>query len=142
MAEGIVDLSPNRNDKPDNNVQKSVQVTPQPIPYEFHKKEGRRWPVLLVYFLLALIVSTGIVFAGRWAYREVSNNPPSSKPAPAQANKNVKKAPAAPKESSSNSAGQTPGSSGAGNSTPATNNPPAVSPTTGDSTTQLPNTGG
>lgn len=142
MAEGIVDLSPNGDGKPNNEAQKPVQAAPQPIPYEFHKKEGRHWPVLLVYFLLALIVSTGIVFAGRWAYREVSNKTPSSKPAPAQANKDVKKAPAAPKESSNNPAGQSPGSSGAENSTPAANNPPAVSPTTGDSTTELPNTGG
>lgn len=134
MADGIADLTPNRGEKerPDPGAtQKQPPQTPPPIPYEFHKKEGRRWPVLLAYTLLALIVATGVVFGGRWVYQEVSNNDSDSNPKPAE----IKKAPSSttPEES-------------AGQSTPPSNSPgvspPPTTPPQSDTSTQLPVTGG
>ncbi|PJE65226.1 hypothetical protein COU91_02745, partial [Candidatus Saccharibacteria bacterium CG10_big_fil_rev_8_21_14_0_10_47_8] len=97
---------------------------------ELHKKEGRRWPVLLVFFLLALAVATGVVLAGRWAYREVSNKDSGS----TQTTPQIKKTPepaAASKESSEQ------GSSSGDSSTSS----PAPVPSPNNSSTPLPKTG-
>jgi cytoskeletal protein RodZ len=41
-----------------------------------YKEEGsgKRWATLLIYVVLALVVATLVVFAGRWVYHKVSNN--------------------------------------------------------------------
>lgn len=39
---------------------------------EIYRPPGRHWPALLLYLLIALIVATGVVFAGRWAYRKAT----------------------------------------------------------------------
>ena len=61
----------------------SVPTPPPSIPlapqYEFHEREERRWPVVLMYIILAFLVAAAIVFAGRWVYQRVSNN--NAKPA-------------------------------------------------------------
>lgn len=134
MAEGILDLSPpnDREDKPTEEVPKPPEAAPQPIPYELHKKEGRHWPILLVYFLLALIVATGVVFAGRWAYHKVSNTEPNPKSTPTQ----VKKTPE-PAAASKESAGQSAGSSNSNGSVPA----PTPTPSPSSSSSTLPKTG-
>jgi cytoskeletal protein RodZ len=47
---------------------------------EYNNTNGaKRWVVLLIYIILALVVATLVVFAGRWVYHKVSNN---SGPAP------------------------------------------------------------
>ena len=46
---------------------------------EYHEHEGRRWPVVLMYVVLAFLVAATIVFTGRWVYQKVSNN--NAKPA-------------------------------------------------------------
>lgn len=104
MAEGILNLTPNKGDKSGQEPEKQ----PEPIPHEYQRKEGRRWPVILIYGLLALLIAITVVFAGRWVYREVTNNPPSPKSTPTQAEKS---APNATKESSQPAANsQTPAS--------------------------------
>lgn len=132
MAEGIADLSPNRDSQPATEVPRQPQTAPQPIPYELHKKEGWHWPVLLVYFLLALIVATGVVFAGRWAYRKVSNSEPNPKSTPTQ----IKKTPQ-PAAASKESAGQSADASNSNSSV----STPAPTPSPGSSSNQLPKTG-
>lgn len=47
-------------------------VPPVPL-HEFHEQEGRRWPVILVYTLLAFLVAVAVVFAGRWVYRKATH---------------------------------------------------------------------
>jgi len=104
---------------------------------------GRRWVSLIIYIVLALVVATLVVLAGRWLYHQVSNN---SGPAPTtiapQGTKSGNKAPAtktpAPAPSSSNPGGSasTPAPSPtSSNSTSNGKTTPAPQPTT------LPNNG-
>ncbi|MBI2009361.1 hypothetical protein HYS84_03030 [Candidatus Saccharibacteria bacterium] len=56
-------------------------VIPPPIPPEdFYEEEKRRWPMVVLYVILALLVATAVVFAGRWIYQQITDNKP--KPAP------------------------------------------------------------
>lgn len=48
-------------------------VVPPVLLHEFHEQEGRRWPVILVYTLLAFLVAVAVVFAGRWVYRKATH---------------------------------------------------------------------
>lgn len=41
---------------------------------EYQQAEGRRWPTLLVYMVTALLVSAGVVLAGRWIYDKTSDS--------------------------------------------------------------------
>lgn len=52
----------------------AVPPMPPVMPDEFHVHENRRWPVLLVYTILALLVAVMVVFAGRWIYRKTTNH--------------------------------------------------------------------
>ncbi len=50
-----------------------VPVVPLVSPDEFHEHEGRRWPVILMYIVLAFLVALLVVFAGRWIYRKTAH---------------------------------------------------------------------
>lgn len=63
-----------------------VKIQPQQVTVvpEFHEDvqelQGRRWPVLIMYFGLALAVAVLVVFGGRWVYKQITGN--ESKPTP------------------------------------------------------------
>ena len=61
------------------NVPTPPPALPQVPQYEYQEHEGRRWPVVLMYVVLAFLVAATIVFTGRWVYQKVSNN--NAKPA-------------------------------------------------------------
>ncbi len=130
MADGILDLSPEPKPEPVP-VPPAVPPqtpSPQPVPYEFHKREGRHWPLLLAYGLAALLLAIGLVFGGRWAYRELKNDKSAPQTVPADTNKLPSAPPAANK--SSGAASQTAPSTG---STPPNQGQPAGPlPKTGD----------
>lgn len=48
----------------------AVPSMPPAYPHEFHEREGRHWPVALVYIVMAFLVALLVVFAGRWIYRK------------------------------------------------------------------------
>lgn len=51
---------------------------PPPIPPEdFYEEESRRWPMVVLYIVLALLVATAVVFTGRWIYQKVTDNKPA-----------------------------------------------------------------
>lgn len=52
----------------------TIPVAPPVLQHELHEHEGRRWPVILVYALLAFLVAVAVVFAGRWVYRKATNH--------------------------------------------------------------------
>lgn len=52
----------------------SVETGTEDDKYYDFPWEKRRWPVVLVYLFVALLVAVGVVFAARWAYRESTNN--------------------------------------------------------------------
>lgn len=64
-----------------NNQQSKKQQT------EVYRKEGRKWPVLLVLVIAALLVSAAVALTSRWVYREFIKDQPSQNPVPAQADK-------------------------------------------------------
>jgi cytoskeletal protein RodZ len=120
---------------------------------EYHDNSGaRRWVVLLIYVVLALVVATLVVFAGRWVYHKVSNNsspapttlspqktsqgtqtsPTPSSNTPSPAPNSTKPGTPAQNQSGNSSSGT---SSVAGNKTPGNTAKPAPQPTT------LPNNG-
>jgi cytoskeletal protein RodZ len=91
---------------------------------EYNNNEGgKRWVVLIVYIVLALVVATLVVFAGRWVYHKVSNNsePTPTTIAPQGVNQGSKSAP--------NSASPT---------SPSTSPAPGASPTPTSGTTPVP----
>jgi hypothetical protein len=50
------------------------------------RREGRRWPLLLLLIIVSLIVATGVALGGRWVYREyVEDGPKQAAPAETQA---------------------------------------------------------
>lgn len=67
---------------------------PKESQVEFQKTSDKRWPILAVYIVAALIIATGVVFGARWLYHTVSNssNDNSSK-VTTQQDGNQKKAP-------------------------------------------------
>jgi len=52
-----------------SDIHNAGEVIPPVSPHEFHEYEGRRWPVVLGYILIALAVAVGVVLLGRAAYR-------------------------------------------------------------------------
>jgi len=42
---------------------------PPAVTHEFHEFEGRRWPLIVLHLLAALIIATSVVYLGRWIYR-------------------------------------------------------------------------
>src|SRR3989344_5936807 len=62
----------------------SVPISPPSIPlapqYEFNEREERRWPVVLMYIILAFLVAAAIVFTGRWVYDKLTGS--KAQPAP------------------------------------------------------------
>jgi cytoskeletal protein RodZ len=63
---------------------------------EYNNNEGgKRWVVLVVYIVMALVVATLVVFAGRWVYHKVSNNngPTPTTLAPQGTNQGAENAP-------------------------------------------------
>jgi cytoskeletal protein RodZ len=72
---------------------------------------GRRWVSLIIYLVLALLVATMVVFAGRWVYHKVSNNsgPAPTTVTPIGTNQGAKTpSPTTPPPSNSNSASPVP----------------------------------
>lgn len=51
----------------------TTPVAPPVLQHEFHEHEGRRWPVILMYIVLAFLVAVAVVFAGRWVYRKATH---------------------------------------------------------------------
>lgn len=95
-------------------------VEPPVLQHEFHEYEGRRWPVILIYIILAFLAAVAIVFAGRWIYHKTTHQTAkTTKPEAAD----TSKLPAAP-----------PGNNSA-NTNPSTTK--STTPTNG----QLPNNG-
>lgn len=64
-------------------------VPPVPVPlHEFHEHKERRWPVILMYSVLAFLVALLVVFAGRWIYRKTTHQPAqTTKPETSDSNK-------------------------------------------------------
>ncbi len=94
-----------REDNPDLDIN-DPPTTPPPLIHEVHEHDGRRWPTILVYLLLALLVAAILVFAGRTIYRATHHE--SSEPQPAA---NSGQAPAKPGESSNSGSSSSSGSS-------------------------------
>jgi cytoskeletal protein RodZ len=117
---------------------------------EYNDNNGaRRWVVLLVYIVLALVVATLVVLAGRWVYHKVSNNsgPAPTTIAPQGTNQGVTTSPnpATPSPTNKSPNPSPPPSSGSKTTTPnpssgnkATSPAPSTPPTTPNS---LPNNG-
>ena len=51
---------------------------------EVVRREGRRWPLLLLLFVASLLIATGVALGGRWAYREFIEEEPAGTPAELQ----------------------------------------------------------
>ena len=51
---------------------------------EVVRKEGRRWPLLLLLVIASLLIATGVAYGGRWAYREFVEDEPAGTPAELQ----------------------------------------------------------
>ncbi|GEM_PF-529427 len=106
-----------------------VPAVPPISPHEFHEHEGRRWPVILIYTVLAFLVALLVVFAGRWIYRKSTHH--TSKPITTQGN-----VPPAPTTSNQKQGQGTNPTSGAGQ-----NQTTQTTPQTAANNTQLPNNG-
>ncbi|OGL25276.1 hypothetical protein A3A68_01420 [Candidatus Saccharibacteria bacterium RIFCSPLOWO2_01_FULL_48_13] len=39
--------------------------------------EGRRWPLLVVLIVVALLLATALTLGGRWAYRQIFEDQPT-----------------------------------------------------------------
>lgn len=71
-------------------------VVPPVSAYEFHKHEGRRWPTIIIFFVLALVVAALVVFGGSWVYKKITGSDTKLiKPAPAGQNQTPPVPPAA-----------------------------------------------
>ena len=81
--------------------------TPPPIPpasqYEFHEHEDRRWPVVLMYIILAFLVAAAIVFAGRWVYDKLTGSKAQPTPTTTEQTQGQGTAPSPPASSSPSS---------------------------------------
>ena len=49
-------------------------MAPPPLIHEFHEHEGRRWPTIIVYLLLALVAAFLIVLAAKAIYNAVKDD--------------------------------------------------------------------
>jgi len=108
-----------------DNVSTPPPVVPPISPAEFHEHQGRRWPAILMYLILALLVAALVVFAGRWIYRSATHqSSKTNKPA----SSNQSRTPSLPPATS-----QTP-ATGAGSTQSQTTGQPAAN-------SQLPNNG-
>jgi uncharacterized membrane protein YgcG len=108
---------------------------------------GKRWVALLIYLVLALVVATLVVLAGRWVYHKVSNNsgPTPTAVAPQSTKQGTSTSPASPAPSGSGS-GNSSQNKSSGNSSGGSSNPSGSSSSGGSSTpspqpTSLPNNG-
>lgn len=66
-------------------------ASPPPLITEYHEHDGRRWPTILVYLVIALIAAALIALAARTIYRATHHanpvkNPPTNVPSPPGAN--------------------------------------------------------
>ncbi len=106
----------------------AAPVTPLVSPHEFHERKSRRWPVILMYIILAFVVALLVVLAGRWIYRTATHQ--TAKTTKPGTSDNNKLPPAAP------TGNQQPGSG-------ATNSSASSAPTAGQNQTngKLPNNG-
>jgi hypothetical protein len=66
---------------------------------EYPNRPGRRWPVLVVYIIAALLVATAVVFAGRWVYHKVSNSDKTTSVSTREGIKSTNPSPQAPAQS-------------------------------------------
>ena len=83
---------------------------PPPVPpEEFYEREGRRWPVILMYIILAFLVAMAIVLTGRWVYQKVTDNKPTP---PAGNNQGQAPAPPGPTQPTAPSPGGQPAAGG------------------------------
>ena len=48
-------------------------IQPPTIKNELRAREGRRWVIIIMYLLAALIISAAVVFLGRWIYRSTTH---------------------------------------------------------------------
>ena len=92
----------------------AVPVMPPVSPNEFHEYEGRRWPVILMYIVLAFAVALLVVFAGRWVYHKTTHQTAkTTKPETSDSNKLP---PAPPTGNQQPNSGSTTSSSASGTS--------------------------
>jgi cytoskeletal protein RodZ len=116
---------------------------------EYNNNEGgKRWAVLIVYIVLALVVATLVVFAGRWVYHKVSNNsgPTPTTIAPQGTNQGAQSAPntvSPTSPSTSPAPGASPSPSSGKVTTPnsSTNKGGTIGKTPNPTPTSLPNNG-
>ncbi|MGA3150620.1 MAG: hypothetical protein ABSD10_03365 [Candidatus Saccharimonadales bacterium] len=91
------------------------ELIPPPLLHEFHEREGRRWLLLALHILAAMIVATAVVFAARTIYRSAVHKPVKTQTMSQKTRGNNKQSPKT-----------------SGSSKPVTSSPP---------TTSLPNNG-
>ena len=104
----------------------AAPVIPPVSPDEFYEHEGRRWPVILMYIVLAFAVALLVVFAGRWVYHKTTH----------RTAKTTK-----PETSDSNKLPPTPPTSNQQPSSGGTTSSPASGTSQNQTTSQLPNNG-
>lgn len=111
----------------------AVEPTP-PVTIEdiasLEERRGRRWLMLIVYFLMALAVAILVVFGGRWAYRAITDKDKKPPTTEQPSGSGTQPAPTAPPAAPTPTPTPTPSPS------PTTPTPPS-SP----QTTQLPDNG-
>jgi len=49
-------------------------IQPPTIKNELRAREGRRWLIIIMYLLAALIIAAAVVFLGRWIYRSATHD--------------------------------------------------------------------
>ena len=86
-------------------------IPPLIPPEDFYEEEKRRWPMVVLYIILALLVATAVVFAGRWIYQQITDNKPKPAP-PAGNNQGQVPAPPAPTQPTTPSPGGQPAAGG------------------------------
>lgn len=55
-------------------------ITPPPTIHEFEETQGRRWPMVVAFIILAFLVALAVVFAGRWLYNILTDKKPTPPP--------------------------------------------------------------
>lgn len=94
----------------------TAPITPPVSLDEFHEHEGRRWPVILIYIILAFVVALLVFFGGRWIYHKTTYHPAKTiKPGTSDSNKLPSAPPTGNQQSNSGSATSS-SASGAGQS--------------------------
>ena len=68
---------------------------PKKTQTEIYRRESRRWPILLILVLGALLFSTAVALGSRWVYREFVKDQPAQSPVPTATDR----APAVPETS-------------------------------------------